>query len=106
MDITENGVADHEIFVKNVVYIGAGYVGAVNSIVMALKCPDIKVTVVDHNRELIDAWNSGHPPISEPQLDELYQKVKSVNLEFSHDLISSLKEGDLIFICVGYTCSK
>lgn len=32
---------------------------------MALKCPDIKVTVVDISKERIDQWNSDKLPIYE-----------------------------------------
>ena len=35
--------------IKNICCIGAGYVGGPTMSVIALKCPDIKVTVVDIN---------------------------------------------------------
>lgn len=45
--------------------IGAGYVGGPTCSVMALKCPDIKVTVVDLSVERIAQWNSEKLPIYE-----------------------------------------
>ena len=37
--------------------IGAGYVGGPTMAVIAQKCPEIQVTVVDLNEERIAAWN-------------------------------------------------
>jgi len=57
--------------VKNICCLGAGYVGGPTMSVIALKCPDIKVTVVDLNKQRIDAWNDedlGKLPIYEPGL--------------------------------------
>ena len=51
--------------------IGAGYVGGPTMSIIALKCPDIKVTVVDLNAARIAAWNSEELPIYEPGLDEV-----------------------------------
>ena len=42
--------------------------------VIALKCPDINVTVVDLNKDRIDLWNSedlNRLPVYEPGLDEV-----------------------------------
>ena len=51
--------------IKNVICIGAGYVGGPTCCVIAKKCPHIKVTVVDLSQERIDAWNSEQLPIYE-----------------------------------------
>ncbi len=59
--------------VTNICCIGAGYVGGPTMAVIALKCPDIKVTVVDLNQQRIEAWNSDdldQLPIYEPGLKE------------------------------------
>lgn len=45
--------------------IGAGYVGGPTCAVMALKCPDIVVTLVDKSSERIAQWNSEKLPIYE-----------------------------------------
>ena len=42
-----------------------GYVGGPTCSVMALMCPDIKVTVVDQNLDRINQWNSDKLPIYE-----------------------------------------
>jgi len=38
---------------------------------IALKCPDIDVYVLDINEARIVAWNSDHLPIYEPGLDKV-----------------------------------
>jgi len=45
------------INIKNICCIGAGYVGGPTMSVIADKCPDIKVNVVDNNQERINLWN-------------------------------------------------
>lgn len=45
--------------------VGAGYVGGPTCAVMALKCPDIQITVVDLSEERIRQWNSDNLPIYE-----------------------------------------
>ena len=74
--------------VKNICCIGAGYVGGPTMAVIALKCPTIKVTVVDMNQERIDAWNGplDSLPIYEPGLDEVVGQVRGRNLFFSTDI--------------------
>lgn len=58
-----NGCARHTI--TKICCIGAGYVGGPTSSVMALKCPEIQVTVVDQSKERIAQWNSEKLPIYE-----------------------------------------
>lgn len=53
---------------KNITHIcciGAGYVGGPTCAVIALKCPEITVTVVDLSADRIDQWNSDNLPIFE-----------------------------------------
>ena len=57
-----------EIDKMNILCIGAGYVGGPTMAVIADKCPDHKVTVVDINASRIAAWNSDKLPIYEPGL--------------------------------------
>ena len=44
--------------VKNICCIGAGYVGGPTMSVIASKCPDITINVVDLNEDRISKWNS------------------------------------------------
>ncbi|EGD72368.1 UDP-glucose 6-dehydrogenase [Salpingoeca rosetta] len=81
--------------------IGAGYVGGPTCSVIALKGGDnVKVTVVDINQERIDAWNSDELPIYEPGLDEVVKQCRGKNLFFSTDVVSAVKEAELIFVSV------
>ena len=45
------------IKIQKICCIGAGYVGGPTMSVIADKCPDLEVRVVDINKERIDAWN-------------------------------------------------
>ena len=88
--------------IKNICCIGAGYVGGPTMSVIALKSPDIKITVVDVNQDRIDAWNGdiNNLPIYEPGLADIVEKVRGRNLFFSSDIKSAVSESDMIFISV------
>jgi UDPglucose 6-dehydrogenase len=68
---------------------------------IAAKCPDIEVTVVDPNEERIAAWNSDRLPVYEPGLDELVREARGRNLHFRTDVKAAIQAGDIIFVCVG-----
>ncbi|XP_028393730.1 UDP-glucose 6-dehydrogenase-like [Dendronephthya gigantea] len=86
--------------VSKICCIGAGYVGGPTCAVIALKCPEICVTVVDLSQPRIDAWNSDNLPIYEPGLQEIVEKCRGKNLFYSTDIDKAIIEADLIFICV------
>lgn len=85
---------------KNILCVGAGYVGGPTMTVIADRCPHLKVTVVDINKERIDAWNSDHLPIFEPGLDEVVQRARGRNLFFTTEIDAAIKEADIIFVSV------
>ncbi len=87
-------------FNTNIVCIGAGYVGGPTMTVIADKCPDVKVTVVDINQSRIDAWNSANLPIFEPGLDDVVNRARGRYLFFSTDIPAAIKEADIIFVSV------
>lgn len=87
-------------FEKNILCIGAGYVGGPTMSMIALKCPQYKVTVVDINQARIDAWNSDRIPIYEPGLDEVVKKSRGRNLFFSTETDKGIREADIIFVSV------
>jgi UDPglucose 6-dehydrogenase len=84
----------------NICCIGAGYVGGPTMAMIALKCPDIKVHVVDMNAARIAAWNSGTLPIFEPGLDDVVREARGRNLFFSTDVAGQIKQADIIFVSV------
>ncbi|XP_054275125.1 UDP-glucose 6-dehydrogenase [Macrosteles quadrilineatus] len=86
--------------VTNICCLGAGYVGGPTCSVIALKCPDIRVTVVDLSQERIAQWNSDKLPIYEPGLDEVVRRCRGVNLFFTSDVETAIIAADLIFISV------
>lgn len=83
--------------------IGAGYVGGPTMAVIAQKCPEIKVTVVDINQARIDAWNGedlDKLPVYEPGLDKVVAAARGRNLFFSTDVNKAIEEADMVFISV------
>ena len=80
--------------------IGAGYVGGPTMAVIALKAPDIQVTVVDMNVARIAAWNSDTLPIYEPGLDDVVKEARGRNLFFSTDVKATIAAADIIFVSV------
>ena len=95
--------------IKNICCIGAGYVGGPTMAVIADKCPNIKVEVVDINRERIKHWNNDDfqkLPIFEPGLAEIVQRCRGKNLYFSNLVEEKIKEADMVFISVNTPTKK
>ncbi len=89
--------------IKNICCLGAGYVGGPTMSVIALKCPEIKVTVVDLNESRIAAWNDedlDKLPVYEPGLAEVVEEARGRNLFFSTEVDSAIEAADMIFIAV------
>ena len=85
--------------------IGTGYVGLVSGVCFA----DLgnNVICVDKDLKKIDLLSKGKIPIYEPGLTELVNKnYKNKRLKFSSDLKKSIKDSDIIFICVGTPTKK
>ena len=87
-------------FKKNILCIGAGYVGGPTMAMIAYKCPQYKVTVVDINPVRIDEWNSNDLPVYEPGLDEIVKKARGRNLFFTSNIQQGIIESDIIFVSV------
>tara|TARA_B100000282_G_scaffold214752_1_gene158878 strand:+ start:224 stop:1582 length:1359 start_codon:yes stop_codon:yes gene_type:complete len=71
--------------------------------VIADKCPNIKVTVIDIDDKKISSWNDvdlRNLPIFEPGLKEVIERCRNKNLFFSSDIKKSISEADMIFISV------
>ena len=72
--------------IRSICCIGAGYVGGPTMAVIADRCPEIQVTVVDLNQSRIDAWNDSdlsRLPVYEPGLDVVVARCRGRNLHFS-----------------------
>ena len=89
--------------IKKICCIGAGFVGGPTMAVIALKCPEIDVKVVDINEQKIKDWNSkdlNKLPIYESGLAEIISKTRDKNLFFSTEIASSIDNADMIFMAV------
>lgn len=89
--------------IKNICCLGAGYVGGPTMSVIALKCPEIKVTVVDLNEARIAAWNDedlDKLPVYEPGLAEVIEEARGRNLFFTTEVDAAIDAADMIFIAV------
>lgn len=67
---------------------------------IALRCPDVTVTVVDKNQERINSWNNGPLPIYEPGLLDIIEKCRGVNLFFSTEVSKAIQDSEIIFVSV------
>lgn len=88
------------MFKKNILCIGAGYVGGPTMAVIARHCPEYRVVVVDINHDRIMRWNSDNLPIFEPGLDEIVSAVRGKNLFFRTDVDEQIDGADIIFVSV------
>ena len=90
-----------------VVCMGAGYVGGPTMAVLAARCPDVDVCVVDAWAARIEAWNGSEGselPIYEPGLAPLVASGRARgNLRFvtgAAAIDAELRRADIIFVAV------
>ncbi|KAL2752021.1 hypothetical protein ACRALDRAFT_2114172 [Sodiomyces alcalophilus JCM 7366] len=117
-----NVVPTEPIEVKNVCFVGAGFVGGPTAALIAFHNPHIQITVVDLNAERIAAWNSPHLPIHESGLPKIVRiardgtnettaflpamnktvnvAAREPNLIFSTDVENGIRAADIVLICV------
>ena len=71
--------------------------------VIADRCPQVQVTVVDLNQARIDAWNDpdlSRLPVYEPGLDAVVGRARGRNLSFSTSVEPAIADADMVFISV------
>ncbi len=92
-------------FQKKILCIGAGYVGGPSMAMIAYKCPDCKVTVVDINPERIDAWNSNELPVYEPGFDKILKKLVA-KIYFFLKILKNKSKKTTLFLSVSIRLRK
>ena len=80
--------------IKNIVIIGAGYVGTSLSVLLS---QSYQVTVVDNNESKLDLINRNISPISDQLIQDFFNK-KKLNLKTSSSIESAIKNSDLIIL--------
>jgi UDPglucose 6-dehydrogenase len=89
--------------IRSICCIGAGYVGGPTMAVIADRCPQIQVTVVDLNAARIAAWNDADLsklPVYEPGLDAVVGRCRGRNLHFSTEVEPAIAGADMVFLSV------
>ncbi|MFM2159310.1 MAG: hypothetical protein RLZZ124_1784, partial [Cyanobacteriota bacterium] len=89
--------------IRTICCIGAGYVGGPTMAVIADRCPEVRVTVVDLNADRIAAWNDAdlsRLPVYEPGLDAVVARCRGRNLFFSTAVEQEIAEADMVFLSV------
>jgi UDPglucose 6-dehydrogenase len=89
--------------IRSICCIGAGYVGGPTMAVIADRCPQIQVTVVDLNAARIAAWNDvdlSKLPVYEPGLDAVVGRCRGRNLHFSTEVEPAIAAADMVFLSV------
>jgi UDPglucose 6-dehydrogenase len=99
--MTDHPMTDHPI--HTICCIGAGYVGGPTMAVIADRCPDVQVTVVDLNEARIAAWNDAdlsQLPVFEPGLAAVVQRCRGRNLHFTTAVEAAIASADMVFLAV------
>ena len=89
--------------VRRICCIGAGYVGGPTMAVIADRCQELQVTVVDLNEQRIASWNDSDLsklPVYEPGLDAVVGRARGRNLTFSTAVDEAIAAADMVFISV------
>ena len=89
--------------VRTICCIGAGYVGGPTMAVIADRCPQIQVTLVDLNAERIAAWNDddlSRLPVYEPGLADVVARCRGRNLHFTTEVDGVIADADMVFLSV------
>ncbi len=80
--------------------IGAGYVGGPTMAMIAEKCPDIRVEVVDLNEKRVAAWNPTNCPSMSRGSTRSSAARAAGNLFFTTNVEGAIREADIIFVSV------
>lgn len=89
--------------IRSICCIGAGYVGGPTMAVIADRCPELQVTVVDLNEQRIADWNDcdlSKLPVYEPGLDAVVDRARGRNLRFTTEVDEAIATADMVFISV------
>jgi len=97
---TARAASDMPRFERRILCIGAGHVGGPTMAMIAARCPQYEVMVVDIDGERIGAWQTDALPIYEPGLLEVVKQARGRNLFFSTDIPAAIGGAEVIFVSV------
>jgi len=87
-------------YLRKLAVIGSGYVGLVSAIGLADFGNMVECVDIDSNK--IEELNKGKVPFYEPGLqDYLMKNIKAERIHFSTNINEAIKNGEIVFICVG-----
>jgi len=87
-------------FDGRILCIGGGHVGGPTMSVIAARCPQYEVTIVDVSADRIRAWQTDDLPIYEPGLLDVVRRARGRNLFFSTDIPAAIDRAEVIFVSV------
>ncbi|KAK6626240.1 hypothetical protein RUM43_006547 [Polyplax serrata] len=87
------------MIVRTICCIGTNDNGVLTSFVIASKCPEIRVIVLD-KPGVIANWNSDTIPQTHPGVEDIIRKCRNRNLFFNSDYSTAIRSAELIFISI------
>ncbi|KAK6620763.1 hypothetical protein RUM43_011058 [Polyplax serrata] len=80
-------------------FLGADFIGTATACAIALRCPDIDVSVMEDNVETVAQLNLDKIPMVDSTIEEAIKTCRNKNLFFSSSSKSEVKQADVIFVC-------
>lgn len=96
----QNGPPEHLNEINHICCIGARHASVMSMAVIAAAHPQVTVTIVDYDVDLVQRWEQLDIDFVEPGFQHLLHQVVHANLFFSDQVENSINEAQMIFIGV------
>ncbi|XP_062014802.1 UDP-glucose 6-dehydrogenase 3-like [Rosa rugosa] len=96
----QNAVPMHFNEITHICCIGARHASIMSMAVIAEAHPNITVTIVDFDLNVLEPWVARDVDLVEPGFEQLLDEVLDVNMFFSDQVQESINEAQMIFIGV------